>query len=315
MDAKLQLRVQRYGWDAAEPHYEDCWSDVLRAAHDKLRATAHLAPGQKVIDVACGTGRVTAHLAAAGYRVHAIDISRPMLEVAKENLRPWARHARVYDFDLRHRPIGESFPVILVTLHTFNYLIDAEEQRCFLRHLRRSMASPGIVALDLFCPLFLIRPEGVDEWKEIERTYDDRRLVVRDRRETLTPLLERRTQIFRMNGGPEVEMVTHRRYLPPTVARFEGNVMAAAIQESEIAETTVPRPFSFVDFAIPKHFEGSLAPKLDLNRAVDAGLTFTPHLFSMFDDQGLNMIGIQDHDIGCAHLLVVSQIDMRPSAR
>ncbi len=40
MDAKLQLRVQRYGWDAAEPHYEECWSDVLVAAHDTLLGIA-----------------------------------------------------------------------------------------------------------------------------------------------------------------------------------------------------------------------------------------------------------------------------------
>ena len=31
----------------------------------------------------------------------------------------------------------------------------------------------------------------------------------------LTPLLERRTQVFRIDDQPEVEVVTHRRYMPP----------------------------------------------------------------------------------------------------
>ncbi|SDJ45378.1 hypothetical protein SAMN05421850_1374, partial [Lutimaribacter saemankumensis] len=35
MDARLQLRVQRYGWDAACPHYHVGWSDQLRPAHDR----------------------------------------------------------------------------------------------------------------------------------------------------------------------------------------------------------------------------------------------------------------------------------------
>ena len=86
MDAKLQLRVQRYGWDAAEPHYEDCWSDVLRAAHDTLLATAHLAPGQEVIEVACGTGMVTARVARMvepGGSVLATDLSDRMVERTK----------------------------------------------------------------------------------------------------------------------------------------------------------------------------------------------------------------------------------------
>ena len=29
MDAKLQLRIQRYGWDAAAPIYQDEWQQHL----------------------------------------------------------------------------------------------------------------------------------------------------------------------------------------------------------------------------------------------------------------------------------------------
>ncbi|MFQ5512889.1 MAG: methyltransferase [Myxococcota bacterium] len=168
-----------------------------------------------VLEVGCRTGRVAAHLAAAGHAVHAIDLSRPMLEVAIEHLRPWSGHAQVYDFDLRAQALGQRFPLALVTLHSFNRLIDIEEQRLFLRHLRGSLTSPGRVALDLFCPLSMIRPEAANEWRSIERTVGGRRLQVRDRREMLTPLLERRTQVFWMDDKPCEEVVTHRRYVPP----------------------------------------------------------------------------------------------------
>ncbi len=171
-----------------------------------------------VLEVGCRTGRVAGHLAAAGHEVLAIDVSRRMLELAVDHLRPWSDHVRVADFDLRRQPTARSHAVALVTLFAFNDLIDVEEHRLFLRHLRRSLASPAVAALDLFCPLSLVRPDQAQESREIERVCGGRRLRVCDRREMLTPLLERRIRSFSVEGGPQGEHVTHRRYITPNQA-------------------------------------------------------------------------------------------------
>jgi SAM-dependent methyltransferase len=178
-----------------------------------------------VLEVGCQTGRATARLAQAGHEVLAIDTNRAMLEVARARLEPWRHLARVQDFDLRHHALPERFHICLVPLYAFNTLIDVEEQRLFLRHLLQSMRSPGIVAFDLFCPLSFVRPEENGTWRLIEREVEGTHLVVRDQREMLTPLLERRIQAFRMDGGAEHVAESHRRYLPPQSA-------ASLLQES-----------------------------------------------------------------------------------
>lgn len=55
MEARLQTRVQRYGWDAAATHYHSGWEAQLRPAHDRLTEMAGPAPRQRVIEVACGS--------------------------------------------------------------------------------------------------------------------------------------------------------------------------------------------------------------------------------------------------------------------
>lgn len=85
MDAKLQRRVQRYGWDAAAAHYEPGWAPRLRAAQDRLMTVAGLAPGMRVLETACGSGLVTARIAAAvgpAGAVVATDLSQAMVEEA-----------------------------------------------------------------------------------------------------------------------------------------------------------------------------------------------------------------------------------------
>jgi SAM-dependent methyltransferase len=171
-----------------------------------------------ILEVGCRTGRVSARLAAAGHEVCAVDTSRSMLEIASSKLSRWADRVRVADLDLRRTALYDGFHVVLATLYSFNALIEIEEQRLFLRHASRSMSGPGLVAIDFFCPLSIARPDGVGEWRVIERRCGDLNLSCRDKREMLTPLLERRTLAFRIDDGPESELVTYRRYIPPQQA-------------------------------------------------------------------------------------------------
>jgi ubiquinone/menaquinone biosynthesis C-methylase UbiE len=86
MEARLQRRVQRYGWDRAADRYDDCWTGPLQPARDRLLELARLRDGERVLDVACGTGAVALEAARqvgpAG-RVLATDLSEQMVELGR----------------------------------------------------------------------------------------------------------------------------------------------------------------------------------------------------------------------------------------
>jgi ubiquinone/menaquinone biosynthesis C-methylase UbiE len=90
MDARLQKRVQRYGWDKAACSYERSWQDQLEPAQTTLLEIACLAPGERVLDVACGTGLVTlrsAALVAPNGAVIGTDLSEEMVVTARDRAR------------------------------------------------------------------------------------------------------------------------------------------------------------------------------------------------------------------------------------
>jgi len=85
MEARLQRRVQRYGWDQASAYYDECWREALAPVTRALLKRASLAPGERVLDVACGTGVLSLAAArAVGGRgsVLGTDISQKMVDAA-----------------------------------------------------------------------------------------------------------------------------------------------------------------------------------------------------------------------------------------
>jgi len=87
MEPRLQRRVQRYGWDLAVEAYDRHWRTQLAGLHAELMDCAAPRPGERVLDVACGTGLVTFAAAAAvggNGRVMGIDLSGQMVEGAQQ---------------------------------------------------------------------------------------------------------------------------------------------------------------------------------------------------------------------------------------
>lgn len=127
MDGRLQLRVQRYGWDRASARYEDLWREALApATHGVLRLAA-LQQGEHVLDVACGSGVLTrAARAAVGLQGEAVgcDVSEGMVAVARA-ASPGCRFFRADAQAVSDELPAASFDVVLCGLGLM-YMPDPE---------------------------------------------------------------------------------------------------------------------------------------------------------------------------------------------
>ena len=148
MDARLQRRIQRYGWDLAADHYEALWQAQLGPAQDGLLAAAALRPGERVLDLACGTGLVSLAAAAAvgaGGVVLGTDISDQMVDRARQQAATRAaanaRFERMGAEDLV-LPDG-GFDAALCALG----LMYLPEPEAALREMRRVLRPGGRIAL------------------------------------------------------------------------------------------------------------------------------------------------------------------------
>jgi ubiquinone/menaquinone biosynthesis C-methylase UbiE len=144
METRLQLRVQRYGWDLAAQHYEPLWQAQLAEVQSALLASATVAPGERVLDVATGTGLIALKAAvAAGLRgsVLGIDLSARMVESARRRAdEQGLKNARFARMDAQALDLDDaSYDVVLCSLGLM-YVPDPEQA---LREMRRVLRPGG----------------------------------------------------------------------------------------------------------------------------------------------------------------------------
>jgi ubiquinone/menaquinone biosynthesis C-methylase UbiE len=148
MDARLQRRVQRYGWDLAADDYEPLWQRQLAEAQAAMMALASPAPGDRVLDIACGTGLVAFDAARAvgpDGHVLGVDLSGRMVSFAEQRAREVnlsnCRFERM-DAETLDLPDGK-FDVVLCALGLM-YMPDPEQA---VREMRRVLRPGGRISL------------------------------------------------------------------------------------------------------------------------------------------------------------------------
>ena len=117
--------------------------DFYRALVEKISAD-----DRSVLEVACGTGRVTIPLAQTGAKIVGLDHSTEMLTVARaksseiENL-CWV------EGDMRSFDLEETFALVLIPGHSFQNLLTPEDQLMCLQAIKRHLVPGGVLVIHL----------------------------------------------------------------------------------------------------------------------------------------------------------------------
>ncbi|MHC4599287.1 MAG: class I SAM-dependent methyltransferase, partial [Planctomycetota bacterium] len=132
------------------------WADHLGGDVEFFLVTAEEA-GDPVLELGAGTGRVTWPLADAGHRVVGLDLSEPMLALARKKGegRPGdvRARARFVHGDMRDFRLDDAFPLVLVPFRSFQCLLTPEDQMAALTCTMSHLVPGGRLVVNLFDPL------------------------------------------------------------------------------------------------------------------------------------------------------------------
>jgi len=113
--------------------------------------------GSPVLELACGTGRVTIPVAQAGLDVVGIDNSPAMLEQFRQRLPTLDASVRdkitLHQADMRNFDLGETaFHLVYCPFRAFLHLMTVEDQMAALHTVGRHLVPGGRFALNFFNP-------------------------------------------------------------------------------------------------------------------------------------------------------------------
>jgi SAM-dependent methyltransferase len=115
--------------------------------------------GLRTLEVTCGTGRVAVPLAEAGIRIVGVDISEPMLDVAR-NRAAALTNAEWVQADMRSFDLSEEFGLVYIPIGSFQLMYSVEDQIAALTCIHKHLAPGGRLAFEVENP----RLPDIAEW-------------------------------------------------------------------------------------------------------------------------------------------------------
>jgi SAM-dependent methyltransferase len=108
-----------------------------------------------ILEVGCGTGRITLPLAETSREVHGLEISPAMLEILRNKLagRPeLALH--LHEGDMRAFGLGKKFAQVFVPFRAFLHNDTIDDQLAALQCFHRHLLTEGRLIIDIFAPSY-----------------------------------------------------------------------------------------------------------------------------------------------------------------
>ncbi len=133
----------RFAWFYAQGWGDDFHAQFRPVLDDSIAPL--LDRSAHVLDLCCGSGDLSAALAARGYRVTGIDGSAEMLDFARKKapgVEFLLEDARTFHFE----PV---FDAVLSTFDSLNHVLTLEELECVFRNVLAALEPGGLFVFDL----------------------------------------------------------------------------------------------------------------------------------------------------------------------
>jgi SAM-dependent methyltransferase len=185
--------------------------------------------GGAVLELGCGTGRLTLPLAREGLEVVGLDASARMLAAALrkaegEGLAPTLLLGDMRDFDL-----GRRFALVIIPCNALAHLTATEEVLSCLAAIRRHLVPGGMLAFDVVLPKPGLLAEAEETWRRLDLGPNPASAIEAEERASYDPVTQIRTAHWRIRppcGGGVVEAcMALRQFFPaelPLLLRLGG---------------------------------------------------------------------------------------------
>lgn len=172
----------------------------------------------KILELCCGTGRLTIPIAKEGYAITGVDFTPSMLAQAKAKALEAGLTIPFIEADIRTLDLQEKFDLIFIPFNSIHHLYQNDDLFQALQCVKSHLKEDGLLLLDCFNPNIRYIVEAEKEQQQIASytTQDGREVVIKQ-----TMRYESKTQINRIewhyyiNGTfDSVQNLDFRLYFP-----------------------------------------------------------------------------------------------------
>jgi len=149
----------------------------------------------RILELCCGTGRLTLPIAKDGYDITGVDHTPSMLEQAKIKACEAGLEICFIQADIRTLDLQKKYDLVLIPFNSIHHLYQNDDLFETFSVVKKHLNDEGLFMLDCFNPNIHYIVEGEKEQKEIARytTGDGREVLIKQ-----TMRYENKTQINRI---------------------------------------------------------------------------------------------------------------------
>lgn len=121
---------------------------------------------RRLLEPACGSGRLVTELAARGYHMTGFDLNQPALRYLGRRLKRRRLQAETFEAEMSDFRVGRPVDAAYCTVNTFRHLLTERAARSHLECIAASLRPGGIYVLGLHLLPLSSAEEGTEYWTQ-----------------------------------------------------------------------------------------------------------------------------------------------------